>query len=528
MNSIQILDCTLRDGGYVNKWKFGKGSIPNILQKLTSAQIDWIECGFLKNQFYDKDTTLFSSIEQAEEWIPEDRRNSQYVLMINYGEYPIEQLPKYCGGAIKGLRITFHKKNMEQALDYCKAVCEKGYQVFVQPMVTIKYNDYELIELITSVNEMKPYALYIVDSFGVMRKKDLLRMYYLIDHNLSAEIKLGYHSHNNMQLAFSNAQALSELNTRRALIIDTTILGMGRGAGNLNTELFVEYCNDNNEKKYPITPLLEAIDEEINRIYSRHYWGYSLPHYLSACHNCHPNYATYLAEKNTLNIESIHNILCQLTDEKKEVFYKEYIEQLYMNYQGQIYDDTEMVTLFKSLNDRNILIMAPGKSIKQYENEIKSYREQHRSILVAINFMPHIINCHYLFFNNERRYKHYLKEQNKEQNVILSSNLIETKNENLVKGINYQSIKNEDEKIVDNGTLMFINFLIRCGYKKVAIAGFDGYRVDEATNYVEPEMAQGTSSQILLERNEAISSQLKKLVSQIQLDFITPTIYEYK
>ena len=83
-----------------------------------------------------------------------------------------------------------------------------------------------------------PYAFYLVDSFGTMKRKDMLRFFYMIEHNLREDIVIGFHSHNNLQLAYANAQTLVDLQTSRSLILDSSIMGMGRGAGNLNSELF--------------------------------------------------------------------------------------------------------------------------------------------------------------------------------------------------------------------------------------------------------------------------------------------------
>ncbi|HFP8864919.1 TPA: 3-hydroxy-3-methylglutaryl-CoA lyase, partial [Enterococcus faecium] len=149
----------------------------------------------------------------------------------------------------------------------------------------------EFLAVIKNVNQFKPYAFYIVDSFGMMKGKDLTRLFYMIEHNLEKDIQIGFHSHNNMQLAYSNAQKLITVQTNRSLIIDSSVYGMGRGAGNLNTELFVEYLNDNAGKKYQLKPLLYIIDEILNSFYQKSYWGYSLPNYISAVHNAHPNYA---------------------------------------------------------------------------------------------------------------------------------------------------------------------------------------------------------------------------------------------
>lgn len=155
-------------------------------------------------------------------------------------------------------------------------------------MMTINYSDKELLDLIDAVNKLNPYACYIVDSFGVMKRNDLLVLSYIFDHNLNDNIIMRYHAHNNLQLAYSNAHSFADINIKRDKIIDSSIYGMGRGAGNLNTELFVQYLNDNHEGQYVVDPLLKIIDESLNAIYQETYWGYSMPHYLSAVYNCTP------------------------------------------------------------------------------------------------------------------------------------------------------------------------------------------------------------------------------------------------
>ena len=105
---------------------------------------------------------------------------------------------------------------------------------------------------------------------------------------------------------------------------------MGRGAGNLNTELFVEYLNDNMGTSYVLKPLLTIIDEILTLFYQQNYWGYSLPNYLSAKHNAHPNYAAYLDSKKTLTVEAMDELFAMMSDDKRSVYDKEYIEALYV------------------------------------------------------------------------------------------------------------------------------------------------------------------------------------------------------
>lgn len=318
MEKIKLLDCTLRDGGYVNDWSFKRQNIRKIISSLAEAKIDIIECGFLSNKNeYNEERSVFDTIDRTADFLPEDRGKTKYVCMINYGEYEAKDIPQCTGKSVDGIRVAFHKGDLEGAVSLCNEISKKGYLVFMQPMVTNNYSDIELLNLIEKVNQMEVYAFYIVDSFGVMKQSDLLRRFYIIDNNLREDIIIGYHAHNNLQMAYSNAQSFISTRSKRSRIVDSSVFGMGRGAGNLNSELFAEYLNENHGKSYKIYPLLDIIDSILNKIYIDHYWGYSLPHFLSATFNCHPNYATYLSEKNALTVKSISDILNQISDDKK-------------------------------------------------------------------------------------------------------------------------------------------------------------------------------------------------------------------
>ena len=249
MSKIRLLDCTLRDGGYCNDWIFGKNNIHKIIKGLLEANIDIIECGYIsQKKEFNIDRTQYTSFKQIGEYIPQNREGKIFVGMINYGEYNIDDIPQYDGMSVEGIRVAFHKREMENALEFCKKLKEKGYKVFVQGMVSLSYTDEEFIDLIKKVNNFEPYAFYIVDSFGMMKEKDLIRLFYTVEHNLSDKVHVGFHSHNNMQLAYSNCLSLTQVQSNRSIIIDASVYGMGRGAGNLNTELFTEYLNEKDRK----------------------------------------------------------------------------------------------------------------------------------------------------------------------------------------------------------------------------------------------------------------------------------------
>lgn len=525
---INVLDCTLRDGGYINDWNFGEENIKRMLKLLADSNVDIIECGFLSNnKKYNSDKSIFDTIERFTKFIPENKRKSKYVCMVNYGEYKVEDIPTYDGTSIDGIRVAFHKKDVEGAIDFCRKISKKGYMLFIQPMVTINYSDMELLKLIEVFNEIKPYAFYMADSFGVMKKNDLLRMFYLIDNNLDSSINIGYHSHNNLQLAYSNSQALVEVNTQRTRIIDSSVFGMGRGAGNLNTELFIQHLNDTLGTKYRVYPLLQMIDEILNKIYSIYYWGYSLPYYLSSTYNCHPNYASYLSDKNTLTVKSISEILSAITIEKKENLDREYIEELYLNYQKHyINDEGAVINLGTIFNGKHIIVIAPGPSIERYNEKISNLINQKDTIAISINFIPERLKCDFSFVSNEKRFGSLVESKtlpSSHTQLILTSN-ISSEYSNYI-NVNYIELLNNTHAVRDNSTLMLLKLLIKLNVKKVSLAGFDGYEYENIENYANKDMMLTTSNNVIKDLNSGIVKVLNELYKEIDINFITPTKY---
>ena len=518
MKSLKVLDCTLRDGGYCNQWKFGQDNISRIINGLDEANIDIIECGFITNKVtYNMDASKFTSIEQFKYFLPSNKNGKLFVSMMNYGEFSIDDLPEYDGSSIDGVRIAFHKKNRYEALKLCEAINAKGYKTFIQPMVSVTYTDIEFIEMINIVNKFKPYAFYIVDSFGMMKNKDLLRLYYMVENNLDESIRIGFHSHNNMQLAYSNALSLINNQTNRELIIDSSIYGMGRGAGNLNTELFVEYLNDNYEKEYKIKPLLRIIDEILNQFYHENYWGYSLPNYLSAKHNAHPNYAGYLSDKNTLTFENIDEIFEMMPSEKKVEFDKNYIEQLYVQYLEKESLQTNHGELLKSeLDEKTVLLIAPGKSSQVESGKIRDFANREDVVSISVNFNYDLLACKYIFISNLRRFKTIGKDD--KSKCIVTSNI---PFDGVYLQVDYKELLNGEEFVSDNAGLMAIRLLISFGVKEIFLAGFDGYSHEQKDNYLDDKMAIVTKNAMLDSMNEGMNKVLNEYNKLVHIQFLT-------
>ena len=295
---IKILDCTLRDGGYINDWNFKDYQIIKILNSLKNSNIDVVECGYLDNKKSKmQDSTLFPNMQVLDNFLKSSKSDALKVVMINHGDYDVKNLPYKNLTNIDGIRLAFHKEKLDSVLKEANHIINLGYKLYFQPMVTKTYTDLEFLSMVQKVNELMPYSFYIVDSFGSMSLDEFRKYLILADSNLHKEIALGYHSHNNMQLAFSNAVSMCGINLKREIIIDASIYGIGRGAGNLNTELMTDYLNNALGKSYDILPLLEIIDEFLSSLMKKNPWGFSPAQYLSAVFNCHPSYSTYLINK---------------------------------------------------------------------------------------------------------------------------------------------------------------------------------------------------------------------------------------
>lgn len=522
MKFVRILDCTLRDGGYCNQWAFGETNIHKVINGLTEAGIDIIECGFVSNKVHpDKDKSKFASIEDVSSMIPANKSNSIYVAMINYGEYDVDKIPPHSKGLIDGIRVAFHKRNIEPALEMCHTLKKKGYLVFVQAMVSMAYSDQEFLNLIEKVNRIKPYAFYIVDSFGMMKKRDLTRFFSLCENNLDKELFIGFHSHNNLQLAYSNTLALIDMRSGRDLIIDSTVYGMGRGAGNLNTELFIDHLNNDYDFNYDLKPILVIMDEVINGFYQQNPWGYSLPNYLSAVHNAHPNYAGFLSDKSTMTVDMMDDVFARMDPIKKLEYDKTYAESLYSDYMSANSAHEAHMEDFKSLlSDKTVLLIGPGKSSKIKKEEIRKFSSQNDVITISVNFSYPYCKTDFIFVSNNIRYKEILKKE--KCKCIITSNILD---DAAYLHIKYKDLLNDNEFVKDNSGLMASKLMTIFNVKSLYLAGFDGYSYDISDNYVEGPRVLMTKRAIIDATNRGMAEVFEKLSEQIDLHFLTEPVH---
>lgn len=523
MRELYILDCTLRDGGYVNQWEFGEEVIWKILTRLTEGNIEIIECGFLSDGAWSHDVAKFSSTELPVLLDNRPKTNILYVGMIALGEKELHysRIPKRSEKTLDGIRITFHRDKFEvnRAIDFARELMAKGYLVFMQPIGTMFYSDLELLNLIVQMNELSPYAFYIVDTLGSMNSQMLLHLFYLIDHNMKGNIKVGFHGHNNLQLAFSNARSLIDLHTNRNIILDSSVFGMGRGAGNLCTELIADYLNATQKKQYDCTKFFSIIDTCLLPIKSKFDWGYSAPYYLAAIKNCHPNYVSYLLTKGTLLSVDIDQILTLIPKEESYLYDQNLIQSLYLEYQRHQIDDTAIkVSLSKKFSNKTVMLIAPGISITAQKQHILSRLSNTDIVSISINFAE-IFVTDYVFISNKKRFQ-YLKDI--QTSIIVTSNL---DYDNVpCDVVNYSSLLNQSTISYDNAGLMAIDLMIQLGVTRILLAGFDGFTHGE--NHFDHSKLKITKIYDAEERNQDMKNILLQYGKLSELSFITDTHYK--
>lgn len=297
--SIQIADCSLRDGGYVQNKNFSKEFIDGVMQGLVKAGIDLIETGFLQTNVTGE-TLVYKDSKDVLRNLPADRGISEFVGFCDNSRYCIERLDDFTGKAFSTMKISFAKHEWKPALEFCKGAMKKGYKVFVQPMDANGYTMEEREEMLMEVNKFKPSAFAIVDTFGIMHLDDLTRIFKQIDMILNKEIKVALHTHNNLCIANALAEHLINMcvESERNVVVDGSLLGMARGAGNSCTEEIASYINSRFGVKYNISALLETIEKYIVPVKEKSKWGYDVPMLICGIKGAHVDNIGYL-EKNT-------------------------------------------------------------------------------------------------------------------------------------------------------------------------------------------------------------------------------------
>ncbi len=536
MKEIKLMDVTLRDGGFINSWNFGHGTIVNLFERSVSAGIDYLEIGFLdEREPFDMDRSITPDMEGMNRIFGGlDKGNSKLFAMIDYGTCPLENIGYAADSVLDGIRVMVKKKTRIEALEFCRQLKERGFVVFVQPVSITGYSDEEMLDLVGRINDIKPFAMAMVDTYGLLDRSKLLHYFQLIDSHLDKDIVIGYHAHNNFQLAYSNSIALCEEPTERSLLIDGSAFGIGKSAGNCPLELLTMYANEHLGGHYHTSQVLEMIDTGIMKIYERNPWGYQMQYFLCASNDCHPKYPQYLLRKKTLSVKSVNEILSRIDPSERLAFNESHIEKLYLDYQHNEIEDADVIdSLRRQLKGRRVLVLGPGPSTKLKKTDIQAFAARYAPVVMAINYIPADFHLDYLFLSNSKRYMQLstaIAERRREGDdgafrIIATSNVTPAR-DSFDYQVDYSRLIDMKFEIPDNSLPMLLRLLGRLEVSEADLAGFDGYVAREGVNYADPSMEYEFVKDYAVRLNDYTKGVIASLADKLKVAFVTESKYE--
>lgn len=312
--SVRITDCTIRDGGYLLNKNSDPEFIKGIMQGLADAGIDFVETGFLQTNVTGE-TLVYANSVDVRRFLPEDKGRTNFIGFCDNSRYSPDNLDPYDGKSFKWLRISFAKHEIDAAIEFCRRAQQMGYTVQFNPMDAISYTDDERANLIAKANMVKPGSMSIVDTFGAMYLEDLDHIFRQLDALLDKNIAIGLHSHDNLGLSTALAETMIMLakETGRDVIVDGSLFGMGRGAGNASTELLASYINKFHGGNYNIQTLLNTIHTYIDPIRDKIHWGYDLPMFVCGIEHAHVDNVYYLTSNTDATPTDMYEVLDTMT-----------------------------------------------------------------------------------------------------------------------------------------------------------------------------------------------------------------------
>lgn len=340
--NVQINDCTIRDGGYLLAKNPPPEFVSGVVEGLVSAGIDIIEIGFLQN-VTNGETLVYGNSVDARKFIPASVGSYRFTGFCDNSRYSLEQLDDFDGKAFEYLRISFAKHESKAALEFVAGAKKKGYKVFANPMDAPSYTAQERSEMISAINDIQPYCFSIVDTFGTMYLDDLHTFFNKINNELDKSIRIGLHSHNNLQLSNALAEVLIDLAAEvdRDIAVDASLYGMGRGAGNASTEVIASYLNTKYGKKYDLGVIFDTIEKHILPFKSSVTWGYDLPMFVCGAEGSHVDNIFYLQKNVKCGSKEMMQIISSMDTSKRKRYGSNYsktdfsdLEKACKNYLG--------------------------------------------------------------------------------------------------------------------------------------------------------------------------------------------------
>jgi len=523
---LQTLDCTLRDGGYYLNWDFDENLVKKYISSVAAAKIDIVEIGF---RFLSEDKFMGAFAFSTDSYLDTLSlpKSLQIAVMVNASE-----LIKYKEGINGAVNYLFDKKanspvdivriaTKASDIDKCAEIAEMlsnlGYRVFINIMQIDSIEKDEISKLSKKIASWSTIeVLYFADSFGNMNPQSVIAVMKAIKKGWDGPI--GIHTHDNKDLALSNSMAAADFG---AIFIDSTIAGMGRGAGNAKTEYLLIELVKNNFGNYFYDALFSIALEEFGMLHKKYNWGSSVYYYLSASYGIHPTYVQEMLSDERYGIDNILSALNFLKSSSAPSFS---FEKMNRAASGNVGSEKGTWSSSEWLNGKTVLIVGSGPGTKKYIEPLQNFIKKHKPIVLCLNINEEVpidiidayVTCHEtrILIESEKY------EELKKPIIMPLSRVPENINKKLQKvevldfGLRIQE---GVFSVADNGCILnsplalgyAISIATSSGSDKVYLAGFDGY---ESSDPRQLEIVK-------------MLNQYKENSDALQLIAITPSTY---
>jgi 4-hydroxy 2-oxovalerate aldolase len=304
---IKVLDCTVRDGGLINKWQFSEEFVRKVFVALSKAGVDYMEVGYKSSdKYFSRDENgkwKFCDDEDIKKIIGDTETEMKLSAMADIGRIDHEDIGPKSESVMDMLRVACYAKEVDKAISLAHHCLDMGYETTINLMAVSKVLERDLDEALNDLSKSDVPIIYLVDSFGFLYSEQIHALAKKYLEALPGK-QIGIHTHNNQQLAYANTIEAIIAGVNR---VDATLYGMGRGAGNCPLELIMAFLKN---PKFDIRPVIEVIQELFIPLKAKMEWGYHIPYMITGTLNEHPRSAMkIMAEKKLPDLKQFYDDL---------------------------------------------------------------------------------------------------------------------------------------------------------------------------------------------------------------------------
>lgn len=481
---MKILDCTLRDGGYYTNWDFPRVLVDKYIEAVNDLPIDYLEIGYrspAKKGYFGE--YFYTPIETIDRINMQLHSKKKLAIMINtkdlINDQEIENLLCECEGKIHLVRFAVAPTNIDDAILYAKKAKYLGFEVALNLMYLSQKTSDEIINEVNYIidNVTNIDFIYLVDSYGACLPSEIQDKFMKIKQEHKGLV-LGFHGHDNIQLAFANS--LEAVNAG-VDIIDTTITGMGRGAGNLSTEVLCAHKATNENINFDYTNLVEVVGK-FSELKAEYGWGTSLPYMISGFNKLPQGEVMDLISLKRFSTNNIVKII------KNKIYNNEIISSTPKEIQG-----LSNIT-FNNDYDFSVLV-GGGTSVPRHIDSLKILNKKFK-VLFIHSTTKHLNLFLEEGFNNLvclpgdeiRKIKSSIKESNSLNFVISDDAEIDLQ----LLGSNYYRVGTSnidsllENKVIIKDAPLFMSLKVAdiLNISDFYLIGFDGYDIETQTTVI--------------------------------------------